>query len=385
MANTTGIEWADSTFNPWIGCTAISPGCANCYAAVSTPARSMHITWGPGQQRHRTSVGNWKQPFTWDKQRFMRCTSCRWRGPLAAESIGCGNCKSTNHLAEARRRVFCSSLADWLDNEVPIEWLVDLLALIRDTPHLDWLLLTKRIGNWKSRLQQARDATPNAAMIDCWLRGMAPPNIWLGATVVDQTEADRDIVKLRSVPARVRFVSIEPMLGPIDIRKHMWPVHASWPACFSSPQAAIEAGQTVTYKRQALLSAAGAASLVNWVVAGGESGPSARPMHPDWPRSLRDQCAAADVPFLFKQWGSWRAAAWFDGPDADRDDGDDFVDLDRTDHQFVANDGRTWDTVGGRYMYPPLPLGHWCLMVNEGKRATGRILDGDEHNAFPGE
>lgn len=99
-------------------------------------------------------------------------------------------------------------------------------------------------------------------------------------------------------------------------------------------------------------------------------------MHPDWARSLRDQCRAAGVPFLFKQWGNWRAAAWFDGPDADDDSGDAFVDLERTNHVFIANDGRTWDTLGGRLMYPPLPLGHWCLMVNEGKKSSGRLLDG---------
>ncbi|MFN3630246.1 MAG: DUF5131 family protein, partial [Casimicrobiaceae bacterium] len=122
---------------------------------------------------------------------------------------------------------------------------------------------------------------------------------------------------------------------------------------------------------------------LSWVICGGESGPHARPMHPDWARSLRDQCHAAGVPFMFKQWGCWRAAAWFDGPDADADAGDDFVDLDRVEHVFLANDGRTWDTNGGRLMYPPLPLGHWCLMVNEGKKAAGRVLDGRTHDEFP--
>lgn len=328
MSEQTNIEWADSTLNPWIGCTKVSPGCDNCYAEKSIPALMQGIKWGPGAARRRTTTHE-RAAVTW-------------------------NSNHAQFFAQhgRRRRVFCASLADVFDREVPTSWRRDLFDLIRCTPHLDWLILTKRIGNAASMIQDA--------LGDLWHStepGKAWPwaNVWLGATVVNQAEADRDIPKLRAVPARVRFLSIEPMLGPVDLRFTNGLVHGCDAADY----------------------------LLDWVICGGVSGPHARPMHPDWVRSLRDQCAEAGVPFLFKQWGNWRAASWFDGPDADADDGDDFVNLDRTEHLFIANDGRTWDTVGGRYMYPPLPLGHWCLMVRDGKKASGRLLDGVVHDAWP--
>lgn len=323
MSEHTAIEWCDSTFNPWIGCTRVGPACDHCYAAVSTPARTMGIEWGPHAERRRTSDANWKQPLRWEREH-----------EAFAEQHG------------RRRRVFCASLADVFDNAVPQQWRDDLFELIRVTPHLDWLLLTKRIGNVGNMLPVPFDFE------------RIYPNVWLGITICNQAEGDRDVPKLLELDARVRFLSVEPMLGPITFE-----------GMFSS---ACD-----------MRDGTNALEALSWVICGGESGPHARPMHPDWARSLRDQCSAAGVPFLFKQWGNWRAAAWFDGPDADAGDGDDFVDLDRTDHLFVAIDGRTWDTEGGRLMYPPLPLGHWCLMVDEGKRAAGRLLDGVRHDAWP--
>jgi protein gp37 len=341
MAEGTKIEWADHTFNPWIGCTKVGPGCDHCYAEADFDKRRHVVTWGAGQPRKLTADSTWALPLRWNKE---------------AERLG------------VRYRVFCASLADVFDNEVPTEWRGKLWALINATPHLDWLLLTKRIGNVKTMMYDAEEPQPN---------------VWIGATITSQEEADRDIPKLLAVPAAKRFLSMEPLLGPVDIRRYMWPVHASWPAKYNTPADALAAGAEVKYKRQALVSKEWADHMLSWVIVGGESGPGARPMHPDWARSLRDQCKAAGVPFLFKQWGNWRAAHWFDGPDADEDLGDDFVDLDRTDHLFLANDGRTWDTLGGRLMYPPLPLGHWCLMVDEGKKAAGRLLDGRTWDEVP--
>jgi protein gp37 len=160
MAETTGIAWTDSTFNPWIGCTKVSPGCDNCYASVSTPARSMRIAWGPGKPRHRTSAQNWKTPEYWN---------------------------STHEAFAAhhgrRRRVFCASLADVYDNEVPNEWRADLFALIDRTPQLDWLLLTKRVGNVLPMLQEIG-------------RDRLPVNVWQGISAVNQDEARRDLPKL---------------------------------------------------------------------------------------------------------------------------------------------------------------------------------------------
>lgn len=241
----TKIEWADFTFNGWIGCTKVSAACDHCYAEVATPTRTLRAsgteTWGPHAPRKRTSAANWKKPLAWNRQ---------------AEAEG------------RRYRVFCASLADVFDNHASIlpEWRSDLWALIAETPHLDWLLLTKRPQNINKMLPLA------------WGNGW--PNVWLGTTVENQTEADRRIPHLLAVPAAVRFLSVEPMLGPVDL------THISGKAGLDPHWSMKQAG-------------------LSWVICGGESGPNARPMHPDWARSLRDQCVAAGVPFFFKQWGKW--------------------------------------------------------------------------------
>lgn len=252
MAQDTKIEWADHTFNPWVGCTKVSPACDHCYAEAwaKRAGKAAGVVWGA--ERRRTSKSTWAAPLKWNAQA----------------------------QAEGRRyRVFCASLADVFDNQVPQDWRDDLFALIAATPHLDWLLLTKRIGNVPNMLPVPFDFAKHY------------PNVWIGATVCNQAEADRDIPKLLKVDARVRFLSIEPLLGPLDLRFHF----------FSEPT-----GKTRTRagKRQMELRKPEDGG-VHWVIVGGESGPGARPMHPDWARKLRDQCQEADVPFLFKQWGEW--------------------------------------------------------------------------------
>lgn len=353
MAVNSSIEWCDSTFNPWIGCTRVSPACDDCYAARSTPARTLGVAWGAGQERRRTGAANWKQPGQWQRQ--------------AAEF-------QAEH--GRRRRVFCASLADWLDNEAPVEWLVDLLQLIHDTPDLDWLLLSKRIGNWSSRISEAMGyldsqgpaATTLRRWLCQWLDGdAAPRNAWLGITVANQAEADRDVPKLMDAPTVVRFLSIEPMLGAIDIRKFVWPVHPWWPAKFNSLEEAVAAGAAVTYKRQALVSSAWAKSMVKWVICGGESGHKARPMHPDWARGLRDQCAAAGVPFLFKQWGEWLPAS------ADQSDPG-LPDVPNS--RLAWSDGSKWDCHDGQRAGVD-------LVARVGKKFAGRQLDGRTHDGFP--
>lgn len=308
MAENTAIEWCDATFNPWIGCTKVSPGgCANCYAEVSTPARVKRAagveTWGPHGQRQRTSAHNWKQPLAWN---------------AAADAFEAEHGR--------RRRVFCASLADVFDNAVPPVWRSDLFKLIGETPRLDWLLLTKRIGN------------AFAMMPFGWQDFGTPPNVWIGATVVDQAEADRDIPKLLETPAAVRFLSIEPMLGPI-----------SFEGIFSMPHNPADGTNAL--------------EVIDWVICGGESGHNARPMHPDWARSLRDQCAAAGTPFLFKQWGEWLpegqhaahpvAPSLYDRRWCTADDGDD------------------------RYTSTA------AAVHRIGKKHAGRLLNGAEHNGFP--
>lgn len=286
MSQKTKIEWCDSTFNPWIGCTKVGPGCDRCYAET-TNARFKGGNWGSGAQRRRTSVDNWAQPLKWNRK--------------AAKS-------------GERPRIFCASMADVFDNEVDPMWRADLFRLIAQTPHLDWLLLTKRIGNAKKMLGDYQ----SVPLI---------PNIWLGITVVNQEEADRDIPKLLSIPARVRFLSMEPLLAPVDL--------SEWLGYYDT----ISGTNTITNHR-----------ALSWVIVGGESGPGARPMHPDWVRSLRDQCVSAGTAFFFKQWGEWG----FDRHGADTSG---------------AHEHQT--------LFPGL------IAKKVGKKKAGRLLDGVEWNQFP--
>lgn len=271
MAENSAIEWTDHTFNSWIGCTKVSPGCANCYAEQRSRRFPEQGQWGPGALRKRTSEANWRKPLSWNRQ-------------LAELAAGGHNVP--------RERVFCASLADWLDPEVDAEDLADLLALIAKTPNLDWLLLTKRPHLWAERMEAAIGVSEGEDArlwwVCSWLGACEsgipkpPPNVWIGTSVEDQQRADERIPHLLEIPARVRFLSCEPLLGPVDLTAGKI-ADADWcdPGEDSIPG-------------------------IHWVIAGGESGPSARPMHPAWARSLRDQCQAAGVAFFFKQWGAWQ-------------------------------------------------------------------------------
>jgi protein gp37 len=316
MAENSKIEWTDHTFNPWIGCTKVSPGCDHCYAEARMDTRLHRVHWGAGEPRQRTKT--WADPKRWDK---------------AHEAF---------YATHGRRqRVFCASLADVFDNQVPETWRIDLFALIEETPHLDWLLLTKRIGNAAGMLPWGPCSPP-------W------PNVWLGATVVNQDEADRDIPKLLATPARVRFLSMEPLLGPVDVFSDM------------TGELLITSGNEYDPGR------------IDWVIAGGESGHGARPMHPDWARSLRDQCAAAGVPFLFKQWGEW--LPWTQFCDARVDDPPEQTRFDT--REWI--DG-AWSDVGRPDVWASRD-GHIDDMQctgRVGKKAAGRLLDGSSHDDFP--
>ncbi|WP_143292922.1 DUF5131 family protein, partial [Burkholderia pseudomallei] len=176
MSENSKIEWCDHTFNPWEGCQKVGPGCDHCYAEARNARFSggTAVNWGPGAPQRRTSPANWRKPMKWNRD-----------GAFYA-------------IHGHRQRVFCASLADVFDNTVDPAWRADLFRLIADTPNLDWLLLTKRIGNVAAMLREIG--------ID-----RLPDNVWIGATIVNQEEADRDIPKLLAVPARVRFLSMEPL------------------------------------------------------------------------------------------------------------------------------------------------------------------------------
>lgn len=291
----TKIEWCDATFNPWTGCTKVSQGCANCYAE-GWAKRSGIVQWGPGSPRRRTSEANWKLPLKWNREAM----GAKLKHEIEHDqALRRGEKPAYNPLPSPR--VFCASLADWLDDEVPIEWLADLLALIHQTPNLDWLLLTKRPKNWKPLMEAALEFYANSIKnvltddeadimnwLAAWIRNDGidpiPENVWIGTTVENQEMADKRIPQLLSIPAKVRFLSCEPLLEMIDLG---WPI--------AGAPADVWKGGEPTH-----------ADRIHWVIAGGESGPKARPMHPDLARSLRDQCEASGVPFFMKQMGGVR-------------------------------------------------------------------------------
>lgn len=329
------------------------------------------MNFGPGAPRRRTTATNWRKPTRWNASPFWECGCCAWRGfetDMVKRDdgfgawIGCPQCGAATMKA-ARQRVFCASLADWLDNAVPIEWFVDLLELVRSTPHLDWLLLTKRIGNWKRRMLEALQWVINhhspaelARWISEWLDGESPANVWLGATVVDQHEADRDIPKLLFTPAKVRFLSLEPLISPVDLSRIDLPNgQALLPLAGSGGPNKVVA---TAYEHPA----------IDWVIVGGESGPGARPMHPDWVRDVRDQCSEHGVPFMFKQWGEWTPVVQQPGASTGTFQGASFF-------------GGSWsfETVDGasdaEATRPDL--------IKVGKRNAGRLLDDEAWNMFP--
>lgn len=248
MGQNSAIEWTDHTFNPWIGCTKVSDGCKFCYAETLMDHRYSKVKWGPQGERVRTSPANWKKPLQWNKQA----------------------------KAEGRRyRVFCASLADvFEDNEQVREWRWDLWDLIEMTPNLDWLLLTKRPENVIEFTKRWSSEMPKSL-------GFWPDNIWLGTSVENQATANARIPHLLRIPATVRFLSVEPMLGPVDLE-----------------DLAFEAAGPEW---------AGYNPLVDWVICGGESGPQARPMSVMWSGRLWQQCRDAGIPFFMKQLGSAEA------------------------------------------------------------------------------
>lgn len=256
MAEKTAISWADATFNPWIGCTKVGPGCDDCYAARDNERRKWVAGWGPGVPRKRTS-GGWKDVARWN------------RNP--AILIG---------GAERRPRIFSASLADIFDNEVPNEWRADFWKLVADSQNLQFLIVTKRIGNAAKMLPSDwGDGYGNAVII---------------ATVVNQEEADRDIPKLMDTPARSRGISVEPMLGPMDISR--------WT---TDPAAYLDYCDTIGGPQPT------GVRMLDWVICGGESGAveTARLMKLEWAMTLREQCRAAGTPFHFKQVGN-NHAGW---------------------------------------------------------------------------
>ncbi len=320
MAEQSKIEWTDHTFNPWEGCQKVAPECDHCYAENRDQRFTGGIHWGPKAARRRTSAQNWNKPLRWNAH---------------AEAF---------HATHGRRqRVFCASLADVFDNAVDSSWREDLWALIRECDQLDWLLLTKRPQNIAKMLP------PDWG--DGW------PQVWLGTSAGTQKTADQNIPHLLAAPAAIRFVSAEPLLGSIDFA--------------AVPKGKISKNITICHGALTGVDGLGRSGPhIDWVICGGESGPNARPMHPDWARDLRDQCAAAGVAFFFKQWGNWTAEI-----DRDKDDPDW-----RANYSRANRDG--WailNAEGGTGFHGD----RVHLMKRVTKDAAGRSLDGQQWNEVP--
>lgn len=305
------IEWTDHTFNPWIGCAKVSTGCANCYAGI----------YGT---RKRTSPTYWRGPIFWNKE--------------AAQS-------------KVRPRVFCGSLCDVFEDRPELDSSrIDLMMLIEKTPYLDWLLLTKRPENVKPLIERAQEQAGAGVYADTWIMRTG---VWIGTSVEDQDAADKRIPHLLKIPAQVRFLSMEPLLGPVDLHQiptgdERYPylnalTGIRWREVTILPDGtSLRSFDEDTYFDTTPYT-------VDWVIVGGESGHNARPMDPEWTLSIRNQCQFADVPFYFKQWGEW----W-------------------------PHDQGEW--IGGPSIDPDAPDAEFYKV---GKHAAGRLLNGREWNEFP--
>jgi protein gp37 len=318
----TKIEWTATrapdgtlvpgfTWNPWRGCTKVSPGCSNCYAETLSKRNPAVLgEWGPKGTRAIAAESYWKLPYRWNT--------------LAAKD-------------GVRRKVFCASLSDWLEDRPDlIRHRARMLGVVMNTDHLDWLLLTKRIDGWRERLKEvvafaADDLTPEEQdgqyLARVWLYGVPPWNVWVGASAENQAWYDARRPHLAAVPARVRFWSMEPLLGPIALAP-------------DDPS--------------------------TWIITGGESGPDARPMDPRWAMAIRDQALARNTAYFHKQNGQWYAGEA--QPSASYAGGA---------YITHASGGRTAihgcrDLGGG-----------WYAGRLSSKRDGGRKLDGQEWGAFP--
>ena len=256
----TKIEWAHHTFNPWWGCVKVSDACAHCYAEAFAK-RTGHDVWGADKPRRFFGDSHWKQPLLWNAE--------------AARS--------------GRQRVFCASMADLFEKysgpdreQLKVER-NRVFRLVQQSPNIDWLFLTKRPENMIPFTRPIWGSS--------W-----PKNVWALTTVENQLQARKRIPYLLQVPAAVRGLSCEPLLGALDLSEWFWKPRS---------QEGRVRHRTPSY-------------ALHWVIAGGESGGRARPSEASWFRSLRDQCLDAEVAFFFKQWGDWKDGIRFGKKDAGR-------------------------------------------------------------------
>ncbi|GII03104.1 DUF5131 family protein [Planobispora takensis] len=327
MSDHSSIEWTNATWNPVTGCTKVSRGCDHCYAETfaerwrGTPGH--HFTNGFDVQLRPERLD---QPLSWRKP----------------------------------RRIFVNSMSDLFHDAVPDDFILKVFERMWWAPQHTFQVLTKRHGRMRSLLprleERLRQVETDLTLVDCPTPLIWPlPNVWLGVSVEDQKHAELRIPALLETPAAVRFVSAEPLLGPIDLTRAVRTMGSQRGHGLTA--SFIHAGDCCRHFHG-----------IDWVIVGGESGARARPMHPDWARSLRDQCAAAEVPFFFKQHGAW--APWEQGSPTPA--------AVRSTLALVSPDGRTHSPRIGA----PAPAGS-VLMARYGKGRSGRVLDGHTWEQFP--
>lgn len=329
MAEQTNISWADATINFWIGCTKVSPACDNCYA--ETWGNRFGVKWGPHEERQITKA--WEAKI----KAILR--------QAAKDGID-------------RPFVFVNSLSDFWDNAVDNQTRRAAFDLMRRYPQVTFLLLTKRPGNIVKMWEQIRRFSPTHASLDpdgVTMGGSVesfPRNVAIGCTVVNQDEASRDVPVLLMAKHLLRpafaFLSMEPLLGPVDFSRIPWRFNAMDVVAPGAPVKTANAltGQVTSWDRMFPVEPGESAPKIDWVITGGESGKNARPAHPQWFRDLRDQCARAGVAFHHKQHGEWVSGAGRIGSDL---------------HYF--EDG--------------------VVVTRAGTKAAGRALDGVIHDARP--
>jgi protein gp37 len=325
LAENTAIEWATHTFNPWVGCEKVSGSraCDNCYAEAWAKGAGRPNLWQGDRARTKFA--------TWDKVR-------KWE--QAARAAG------------ERHRVFCASLADVFDDQVPTRWRDDLWHLIDRSRGLDWLLLTKRPENIARMLPTPAIGAP------AWGEGW--PHVWLGTTAEDQLHLAQRAWQLAQVPTAVRFLSCEPLLSGLNFQAtNRW--GTKW--------------NVLTGRILHAVSGPASVGPIHWVIAGGESGRGARPSHPIWFRSVRDQCLADGAKFFFKQWGDWAPHQPRAGGDLGGDVRSGRV---RIVHPTGQSDVEVSVATGGRNT-----IAGSRYMARVGKKVAGRSLDGREWNDAP--
>lgn len=380
MADKTPIEWTDATWNPVTGCSVVSPGCTNCYAMKLAGTRLRNMPSRKGLTNQTKAGPVWNGQLRFNEEFALQ--PLQWKRP---------------------RMIFVCAHGDLFAEGVPDEWIDRVFAVMALAPHHTFQVLTKRADRMRAYVNSpdtirrvyhlfcdiAVEHRVNVTLIaDPSHEAVAPPglrvylgqwplkNVWKGVSAEDQKRADERLADLLATSAAVRWVSVEPMLGHIDLNIAWCGEDALSPECWGdcgwckNGRPALHNCQRGRQSDEAI---AKGRSGLDWVVVGGESGTGARPMHPDWARSLRDQCKEADVPFFFKQWGTWSSIMDRDNADPDW----------RADYANRLNDRRqdiSWlNLAGGSGFHGE----RFHVMQRIGKAKAGRTLDGVTHDAFP--